>query len=258
MTTAKGVPFDGKLLNLLISRAGGVNAFLDIWHSRYGETGTAVETPDRSTIYRWMNGAWPRNVKQLCALAHLLDVDPISFLSVSDRSAPNIFATLYRCYESRKWEPPALSFMSGHAGHQRDWPPATASKAPFLRDWRMCEFEHDLSLGTNFYVLLKIHKTCAREGTLPQVFHFAFQHQTLFSRQWLQFGYVIRCSNNVRLVSINGYVETCILEDTKQPTLVETWFGPSPANFRIASLHDFEANLSSETTLEFRRVRFPA
>lgn len=249
--------FDGELLKSLISQAGGVGALLDAWHARFSEAEAALDTPDRSTVYRWMNGGWPRTSNQLLALAHLLEIDPFCFLRITEQPTHLVFKALYICFQLRKWKPPALSFLAFYFGHQRDWPPSFASNAPLARSWFVREILHEHGQERSVYRAIRLTGMQGEFDERPQVFHFAYRHPELFDQQWVEYGFVVRQGPFARLISINGHVQSKTMPAMGAPTMVETWFGPSPTIFRIASLHEFTADLGPVGDDQLSPLRFP-
>jgi len=255
------VPLNGELLKgLILSRfPGGVTALQDAWNAAFGDAcGDGAGVPDRSTIYRWRQGKWPGNKSDLLKLSSLLDVDPLCLLDITEDAAPDAMKSLYRSYQTNRWAPRARSVLGDFLGHKTDWPPKSLAKHHYDRDWRLREVGHDLTLGCNFYPTFEIAGAPAVYEDRPQVFHFAYRHAALFGRQWVQYGFVLRHGGAVRLISINGHVENRSIDARDAPTLVETWFGPSPTVFRIASLHDFDIHLRTKDTTGEIGVRFPA
>jgi hypothetical protein len=258
----KTIPLNGVLLKQLISKrfTDGVTGIQDAWHARFtdGSGDDEAEVPNRSTIYRWRQGRWPGSKTELVRLSSLLDIDPLCLLDINEDNAPEAMAVLYQSYQSKRWAPQALSLLSDFVGHKQDWPPKYVSEEYYGRDWSIREFEHDLTLGKNFYPLIQIAGSPTVYENRPQVFHFAYRHNALFGLQWVQYGYVLRYGKDCRLISINGHIESAQALAPEFPTLVETFFGPSPTIFRIASLHEFTVEIIAERAVNGNCVRFPA
>ncbi len=232
---------------------------LDAWDERYAhDNHRCVEAPDRSTLYRWIKGSWPGSANQLIRISSLLDIDPIGLIEISENSAAEIMSSLYESYQNKHWEPQALSVLNDFIGHKDKWPPQNLSEQFYDRNWNLDEFEHDLTLGINFYPVFEIEGASSNHNSGPQVFHFAYRHTALFGKQWAQYGYVTRYGEDCQLVSINGYVDSCVIQSPDAPSYIETWFGPSPTIIRIASLHEFTAKIVANPNAIDTRLRFPA
>ncbi|MEK7266018.1 MAG: hypothetical protein AAB227_07965 [Pseudomonadota bacterium] len=255
------VPLNGQLLKHLISQRfpEGIAAFQDAWHARFTDDfGKVRDAPDRATIYRWIKGKWPGSKRDLLRLASLLSIDPFCLLDLNENTSVEIMRTLHRSYQTGIWDPRPLSLLADFLGPKSDWPPKSLSKQYYNRDWCIRELDHDLSHGENFYPTIAIDVASSANDDHPRVFHFAYRHMVLFGVQWVQYGYVLRVEGKIRLVSINGHVESALAESQCAPIHVETWFGPSRTVFRVACLHDFTIGFLTDRRTADVCVRFPA
>jgi hypothetical protein len=254
------IALDGDLLKYLIARrlGGGVTELLDRWNATCAEDGDDEKgAPHRATIYRWLQGSLPRR-DELLRLSGLLDVDPFCLLALPMEDEAAAIRQIHSSFWLNRWEPAALSFLAEFFGHQHFWPPAQLAKEYFGRDWHRQEFAHEPKIRANFYAQIELRGSIPSDTGVPQVFHFAYQQPGLYGQRWIQYGFVEARGRMVRLVNITGQIERYELDTNSGCSLVETWFGPSPVNFRIASLHPFSIqvrNTEEETKL---RVRFSA
>lgn len=233
---------------------GGTSEIQDRWARSPGLSHSSdFVVPHRSTIHRWSTGQVPRTATDLLLLCSVLDIDPLCLLTLPQTDPDSAIERLMSAYVHGSWQPPALEFLSEFLGRRAMWPPHSLSRQFFGRDWFIAELGHDASKAANFYATFRI--SAVGEG--PFVYHFAFRHPNLFARRWLQFGFVVRHGAAVKLRHINGYVDTCEAPRSNSPTLVQTWFGPGSACFRVACIHPFTLEFDSPSTVEKRTVRFP-
>lgn len=251
---------DAELLKRLIAQRlpGGVRELQDRWVQlpcHAGEPDVAV--PHRATVHRWSTGQVPRTSADLLRLCAVLDVDPLCLLTLPESDAELANDGLMRAYVHGRWEPPALEFLTEFLGRRSVWPPQAIARRYFGRDWFTAEVEHDADRSANYYATLRIDASPDVRSDGPIVYHVAFRHARLFARRWLQYGFVVRHDGLVRLRHINGYVDSCRLTGRRSPTLVQTWFGPGAATFRVASLHPFSLSLLPIGDSLGPAVRFP-
>ncbi|MCA9180604.1 MAG: hypothetical protein KDA51_04105 [Planctomycetales bacterium] len=250
---------DGQLLHALLATRlpGGVPEVQARWslHDRSGLESKGP--PHRATFHRWTQGQVPRTADDLLRLSGILDVDPICLLKLPERNPEATMERLASTYVHGRWEPPALEFLQEFMGRRAAWPPPSLARDYFGRDWHKREITHDATDRTNFYATLRIAPLDGSRCGGPFVYHVAFRHTSLFGKRWLQYGLVLRHGNRISLRHINGHIDGCDARDALAPNLVETWFGPSPAVFCVASLHPFTLDLIEAGPTGEPVVRFP-
>jgi hypothetical protein len=187
----------------------------------------------------------------------LLDIDPFCLLKLQEGRETATILRLILAFWLDRWEPNALSFMREFFGHQTTWPPVDIAWRHYGRTWHCEEITYTPGKRSNYYAQIEIAPSKRVDGVLPRVWHFAYQHTELFRGAWIQYGFVERCGQSVRLISINGQFER-YEADTDAYTLVETWFGPSPVKFRVASVHPFSMRVREREVQTAKRVRFNA
>jgi hypothetical protein len=248
------VQLNCRLMEDLIEKQGGVKAFLDRWHSR---SPSADERLSRATVYRWIGGeSGPKNVRLLLRLAGLLDVDPFALLDVPDGDTLAAADEVLRFVQNASTPTPWLQFVHSFFGRQISWPPEDVSAVYFGRPWLVREFTHDPATRANYYATVLL-RPALQAVDHPQVIHFAYKHPFLFGARWLQYGLILVRGVSVALHDISGYSDRLSLSTLDDPVAVETWFGPGPALFRVASLHPFANTLASPEDATRKAVRFP-
>jgi hypothetical protein len=246
------VRLDGELLRQLIKERGGVDAILDRWNAVSAE---ADDHPDRATLYRWMRGqSLPKNSEVFLRLAGLLDVDPFALIAVPAGDVLAAAEDVLRIVQKAATAPPWLHFVHDFFGRQRSWPPDGVASAYFGHPWCIQEFSHDPSVRSNYYATAVLGGLLSPPDGRPQILHFAFKHPSLFHARWLEYGLVRVHASTAVLHHINGYRDELKLAALDATVRVETWLGPGPALFRVASLHLFALRLGesgSEKALRF-------
>jgi hypothetical protein len=231
-----------------------------------------VEPVHRGTRGRWLKGMNSPSAKKFLRLAVALDVDPWCLWSIKPEKAEQLAWDVQKAMQGwRSWSrlfPPAFSFVQSIIGLTPHWPNEAFALRHFRRSWTVREFRHvNPEYDGNRYATIEIMRK--KRSTHPRVYHFAFR--TLRSstsssqstgpdtRMWRPFGTVeiSPIDKSVRLIHYLGHVQLEHLADDEQ-CLVETFFGRGPAEFRVASLHDFDLALDPPARKKVVRVQFPA
>jgi hypothetical protein len=246
-----GIILNGDLLEKLIKSRfrAGKSDLISLWD----DSGDGLNS---TTIYRWTKGQLPRNGEDLLKLAGLLDVDPFALLAFRTESTTEVIERLLQSFIKNQWE--RFSFFRDFFGRQKNWPPAQVANGFFGRSWHQARLAHDPAVRANYYATISLDGLKHLDNVTPQVFHFAFRQTGRFAEYWLDYGFVVRTGNEVRLLHINGQAESYSTATLAEPTYVETFFGPSPVEFCIASLHPFSHELDPVKTSTDSRVRFHA
>ena len=236
---------------------GGVSALLANWPSEVA--------PNRTTVSRWLGGITvPQSSHQLLSLAAAMDVDPFALWSPEPEQFAQIVTLVVRALRQKKWGRlyPALSFIEHFNGPVREWPPVSLAVQYYRRSWFTHDFEHHInnsSISRYATVVLQARPPMAFHE--PHVFHFAWRDARGPVADWRPYGLieVSRCDAELRLLHFNGVRLVAPITPGADRIAVETFFGPRPAQFRVASLHEFDllqdAQLGSVATLP--TVRFP-
>jgi hypothetical protein len=246
---------EGELLKELVKGQGGVGAFLDHWNSVVPD---ADDHPNDSTLYRWISGKiLPKNSNAFLRLAGLLDVDPFGLITVPAGDVLAAAEDVLRIVQNSGAAPAWLQFVHAFFGRQKSWPPEELSKAYYGRPWFCQTFNHDPAVRSNYYATILLGGLLKPPNRRPQILHFAFKHPSLFHARWLEYGLVRVHGTSVALHHINGYMDQLERTVLELPVRVETWFGPGPALFRIASLHPFDLDMADEDLPTAGALRFP-
>jgi hypothetical protein len=240
---------DGSLLDELVRARFrlGAEDLLARWHP----DGAGK---DPVTIWRWINrGQMPKSEAEFLKLSGLLDVDPFSLVTVDGPALDSVIDDLLAAARRNRWG--KFRFFGDFFGRQRAWPPRALAQEHFKREWSMRDFEHTSADHRNYYQAVRLIAAPSWKPCFPQVFHFAFRQSDRFAGQWLAYGFVVVRNRLVRLQHINGFRQELELAPG-EPVCVSTFFGPDPAHFRVASLHEFTLDMAGDVD-PGRSVRFP-
>lgn len=208
------------------------------------------EPVNRSTIFRWLQGGKAPRPELFYALAGTLDVDPFALLNPAPATT---FSSICQAVGDTLWsrgQPKGLKkwlFLSDLAEGGREWPSRDLASTYFKRQWCCREFAHDPAHRANYYARFRIEaRAPAGDGDplLDKVWHFAFRDAR--RRNWRPYGCIRGREGRLELYGYGGTVDGSAREESVGAFIAETWFGPGKADFRIASLHGFTAELIGE------------
>ncbi|HEX9294842.1 MAG TPA: hypothetical protein VF881_03380 [Polyangiaceae bacterium] len=217
--------------------------------------------PDRSTVTRWISSDgshFPRDEERILALAGALDVDPTALWTFDTDTFPVLWPKITRAARTGKWSGllTPLSFLRHFAEPADEWPPQPVANRFFEREWVVHELVHDPRNGANFYQNILLRPE-AMPTKFPVVWHFAFCHTgNVHRREWKPFGFVKREAERVTLFNDWGITDQASCSPTDQETVVQTWYGPGAAVFRVASLHPFSLSLAKDAPPDVPTVHF--
>ena len=98
------VRLDSDLLRSLVDAQGGVPRLVDRWVEAEPDEG-----PDRSTIYRWINGtSLPKTESAYLRLCSLLDIDPFALATAAGNEAEAVADQVLRIMQ---FDTPATSTL---------------------------------------------------------------------------------------------------------------------------------------------------
>jgi hypothetical protein len=170
-------------------------------------------------------------------MAALLDVDPFCLLSFGSTPAQQGIETLLSWAQHGRWE--RFGFFQDFFGRQAHWPPAWIAVPYTGKKWHLAHLQHKPEVRANYYPAICL-TGLRRHKELPQTYHFAYRNPGVFAGRWLQYGFVVQHGCDVRLLHINGQTDAYSEQELTQEARIETYFGPGPAEFQIASLHNFK------------------
>lgn len=227
--------------DLIAQRFGGVDDLVVEWEERVRTGQQKIgKARNRGTVYRWLDEGLPSRKEDILGFAALLDVDPVALLRIDDE-----FVRLHYGRERRL-------FQLGILGQSRlaafwaiyvpsgSWPDRSIARSLYGRDWTTSDYRHDPALVANVFACFKFTPCKSASARSPWVVHFAYRRASARDGMWRPYGSVMRIGQEVVLVSESGDLQEQTLGEAASPIAVETHFGPGPAEFRVASLHEFD------------------
>jgi hypothetical protein len=230
---------DGDLLEaLFVEKFGDV---VRIPSESWAHPGGGSGGPHRSMLWRWRRGKGVPKEYYFIGIAASLDVDPCLLLRLPEGSTFLEFCeAVSKRWWGGSWPHPLkkFAFLQQFILGQREWPPTGKIAETFKRDWHRVQFSHVASTRANYYAAFLIEP---RNGTKNRVWHFAWRDRW---RPWRPYGVVIARDSEIHLYCFDGREATVSVKtDECDRFIVETWFGPNNAEFCLASLHEFSAEL---------------
>ncbi len=121
-----------------------------------------------------------------------------------------------------------------------DWPDAAIAEAYFKRRWTTVDFAHEADTVQNTYATITIEGGNEVASDWPRAFHIAYRRRTNADGLWRPYGAIITRLKEAILVHENGDLQRQPFAAREQHRIqFKTWFGPGPADFRLACLHPF-------------------
>jgi transcriptional regulator with XRE-family HTH domain len=241
------------LRNLLRDKLKGYPGFSLAWP-------LATPAPNRATIWRWLNGKPSVSPGVVFAIAGAFDIDPCALFEITPRSYASLCRALVRNIGTNRAYPLTqdLQWLASFVVPREDWPCNDVPLQYFKRPWTVHSFRHTAKHARNFFQKLSLTAPPRGCGE-PQVWHFAFRDQAPSSLLWIPYGIVERTAQEIALFHYHarGYSTRVDIPCDAKTFTVETWLGPGPAEFRVASLHEFALALGDQVDLTAPCVRFP-
>lgn len=254
-----GTPLRRELVRVLIERRfSSVGDLVVAWEERvHSGAQKAGKARDRATIYRWLDKGLPSNRSDIFGFAAMLDVDPVALLDISEEYIRNSYGRERRLFQLGMANRSPLAAFWPIYTPGPGWPNAEVSHPYYGRDWCTADFAHDPANIANVYAAVRLRSAAADDPIIPRAYHFAYRRTGSPDRMWRPYGTVVGYESEVSLLMENGTYQR--QPDARSPSTVvaETWFGLGPAEFRVASLHEFEVAVLMPSE-EHRVVRFIA
>lgn len=218
---------------------------------------------NRSTLARWKQGTLPNDPLRFLRLAEVLDIDPLLLFSLETERFSQTCLWLGRLLLAHRVGAGlgSLKFLQAFwTAAGSEWPPprVSGSRGKVSYRWNLRSFVNEGQFGPeggnrNFYASVAIRSLRVAGGDGPQVWHFAYRDRVGWSALWHPYGSVALVGETLELYSYAGQKKAV---PAPGPIAVETWFGEGDAEFRVASLHPFELDLTRAPPPGHATVRF--
>lgn len=221
---------------------GNIASFAESWNARDARLGrTTPLARDGKTIYGWLADGLPKQRETVFDFFATLGVDPISIIDIERNGLPENFGRL------------RLSFLFGGiaAGAFRSlfelyrpgpaWPDSRIAQDFFERDWSVRNFTHTATENCNRYATINVNPGVV--SNRPAAWHIAYRRVQNADGMWRPYGSVITRNDMRILIHENGNMQHEAVSAQAPGLRFQTFFGPSPIEFRLASLEPFDIAL---------------
>ena len=258
-TGKMAIPLRSEMVrDLILRRFGSVDGLVVEWEDRVATGRQQVgKARNRGTIYRWLEEGLPSRKEDILGFAALLDVDPVALLRIDDEFLRQHYGRERRLFQlgalglSRLAAFWAIYIPGGY------WPDASIARTLYGRDWTTFEHRHDPNVVSNAFASFNFTPAVTDVFAGPWVVHFAYRRAGARDGMWRPYGSVMRDGRSVQLISESGDLQERVLVEPAFSIPVETHFGPGGAEFRVASLHAFDVQVTVPSR-ETDCVRFQA
>jgi len=212
---------------------------------------------DQGSIYRWIKQDLPNRRDEIFGLCAALDADPFCLIELHDDRFTRLFARERLSFMLNRPGQFSISALWPLLRPSPSWPDRTIAHDYFARNWNVFDFAHAAKEVANCYAQVRLSAPDNHEKDAPtKTYYFAYRKAAVTDGLWRPYGFVRQRGGRVIALAEMGFVD----EQTSAPDgpiNVETFFGPGPAWFRIASLHPFEAVVTAPSAAS-AALRFPA
>lgn len=243
---------------LIARRFGSVDDLVVEWEERvrtgHQRTGKAR---NRGTVYRWLDEGLPSRKEDILGFAALLDVDPVALLRIDDDFIRQHYGRERRLFQLGVLGRSQMAAFWAVYIPGGSWPDPFIARSLYRRDWTTHEYRHNPEVVSNVFACFKFTPIAAEVATAPWVVHFAYRRAGARDGMWRPYGSVIRSGRTVLLISESGDLQEQAFGEPSSQISVETHFGPGGAEFRVASLHAFDFDVTAPSH-EHSCLRFGA
>ncbi|WP_417733857.1 hypothetical protein [Roseovarius sp.] len=253
------IPLRADLVRKLIAnRFGSVDNLVVEWEERV-RSGAQLKgrARNRGTIYRWLDEGLPSRKEDVLGFAALLDVDPVALLLIDEDFVRTNYGRERRLFQVGALGRSQLAAFWALYVPGGGWPDISIAKSFYGREWTTHDYCHDPMHVSNVYACFSLSRSGGINPAAPWVVHFAYRRINARDGMWRPYGTVIISDHSVQLISESGATMAREYSDEEFGVPVETHFGPGGAEFRVASLHQFDLSVSAPSH-ETDSVRFEA
>ncbi|MBP6379097.1 MAG: hypothetical protein KA312_01635 [Sphingorhabdus sp.] len=228
---------------MLDMRFGGMSKFADSWAKT--DSATSGSLRSAKTIYGWLQNGVPSTKDTLHAFCGALDVDPVSLVNFDHPDFRKNFGRLRRSFLLGGLTAGGYRPLYEVFHPSRTWPPNGLSRRFHGRDWTAFRFEHAAETVSNCYAAINIKGDDSVPREWPRAFHIAYRRKQNVDGLWRPYGSVVSRFGEAILIHENGNMQRMTLADEPTHSLsFHTYFGPSPVEFTVTSLHPFAGSIS--------------
>jgi hypothetical protein len=233
----------GQVRLLFKEQFGGIENFVEEWAARQNGGEPGLQSRSVKTVYKWLADGMPKNENAFFAFFGALDADPIALIDFERSSFARHFGRFRQAIMLAGLNVGGFRSLTRLMRPAQHWPDNQLTQQHYGKGWSAQEFEHDAQAVINSYVTFRLGGLDEEHRRWPRAYHIAYRRKSNADGLWRPFGSIISRSSEIILVHENGAVQVAKPRSARLPIEFKTFFGPSAAEFRIASLHPFAAQL---------------
>lgn len=236
---------------------GGIAGIVDAWRNSKTSENARAET----AIYGWLNEGLPRQIDTVLELFGILDLDPLAALDLEKSGILKNFRDLRlhflmsRAYGGGRYRAFDPLFALYYPGIT--WPSSDHLRHRYQHDWHTVDFDHHPDKNdSGRYAAVSVEFGDEVRRTTPAALHIAYKHGQATDDLWRPYGSIVHRLGRNLLFHENGY-----RQEQEWPSFgiirFETYYGPSPLHFRLASVHPFKVSKIEVPSRLSQPLRFP-
>tara|TARA_R100001244_G_scaffold6593_24_gene8163 strand:- start:36201 stop:36980 length:780 start_codon:yes stop_codon:yes gene_type:complete len=226
-------------------KSGGITNFTEEWASTSAsEAASAQSQRSTKTIYAWLKNGLPASRDTVFSFFGALDVDPTAMVDLEKSEIPKIFGRLRHAFMMGGVNAGSFQALFDIYRPSANWPDDSLSQRFYSRDWTNFDFDHPADKYKNGYVTITVRGDESVSTGWPRAFHIAYRRHSNADGLWRPYGTVVCRFGKATLAHENGDIQHVDMPpQSKHHLQFKTYFGPGPAEFRIACLHPFAGEI---------------
>lgn len=229
---------------LLELKFGGIENFVDDWASmKINEGDQNRQSRSVKTVYKWLAEGMPKNEEAFFSFFGAIDADPIALLDFDRSNFRQHFGRFRQAIMMAGLNVGGFRPLTHFMRPGEHWPDNHIAERYFSKQWSSYEFVHEAKDYKNLDVTLRLSTHETEEENWPKAYHIAYRRLANADGLWRPYGSIIARFSETILVHENGDFQDLGSNRSKSKVEFKTFFGPSPAEFRLVSLHPFSAQL---------------
>lgn len=218
------------------------------WAERVGIGHQKVGTArDRATIYRWLTQGLPNKRDEIFGLSAALGIDPMVMLDLESSAFQKLLKLEWVFFLANMENRARMSALWPLVRPSAHWPNLSVSHDYYSCNWTTIEVRHDAASLCNVYAQFRLHADPDEDQkSTHRIYYFAYRRHGARDGFWRPYGIVRKRGFEAICVGHNGDMmeqpdgrPTVTKVDDNGVLDVETFFGPGPADFKIACIHPF-------------------
>jgi hypothetical protein len=224
---------------------GSVDNLIVHWEERVRTRQQKVgRARNRSTVYKWLQSGFPKSRDDIFGFCSALDVDPIILLNITAETIEQVYKKERLYFALSKIGLSKLSPLWALYAPNEKWPNDVISMDYYGRQWYACDFVHEAKGAVGAYAAISVSYLDETAARIPKVLHIAYRWRDAVDGLWRPYGSLLHLANQDILVQETGdYQERTLVRPSSQ-RIFRTFFGYTPTEFRISSLHRFSFGVS--------------